>query len=364
MGMAVKHIFILAGEASGDVLGAEFIMSLRQVEPNTRITFTGGQAMADALQGQSPLITLSKLAFMGFAEVVAHLPQVWANDQKIKQHIQKEKPDVILCVDYPGYNLRLAEWLNRKGLRGKGTRVVQLVCPQFWAWKAGRLPRIAAAYDAVYPLLPFEAPLLQEAGVSAPYFGHPAAHRVQPGQVDKSGPIALLPGSRSQEWARHIPVFAQTAKTLGLTPRWYRPGHVSSLQYQKVLLSHGVWADLDDIVSGVPQMTVVSGAVVASGTATLEVALRGIPMVVAFKTSPVSYQIGKRIIRVPYISLVNLILGRPAVKECIQSECVPSVLAQAWQEACSSGTSLGDALRVAIDKGDPMPSIVAHVLAL
>ena len=93
MGMAVKHIFILAGEASGDVLGAEFIMSLRQVEPNTRITFTGGQAMADALQGQSPLIPLSKLAFMGFAEVVAHLPQVWANDQKIKQHIQKEKPD-------------------------------------------------------------------------------------------------------------------------------------------------------------------------------------------------------------------------------------------------------------------------------
>lgn len=362
--MAVKKVFVLTGEASGDVLGAEFISALRAEDPSSQITYTGGPAMQAALDGQAPLVPMDRMAFMGFAEVLRHLPAIWANDRRIKAHLRAETPDLVVLVDYPGYNLRLAKWLDAQGFRRRGTRVVQLVCPQFWAWKAGRLALLQAHLDAVYPLLPFEAKLLAEAGVEAPYAGHPAAHRVAAGGWDPQGPLALLPGSRKQEFAQHVRIFADSARALQREAHWFRPAHISAQDYQRMLRGYGVEVPSDHIQSGVPTMTGYAAALVASGTATLEVALCGIPMVVAYKTSALSYAIAKRVIRVPYISLVNLILDRPAVAECIQDRCHPSVLAPALLHALSDtdwSQTVRD-LRQAIDFGNPMPTLARHAL--
>ena len=364
--MAVKKVFVLAGEASGDILGAEFLSAWRAKFPTSSITYTGGPAMQAVLEGQSPVVGMDRMAFMGFAEVLRHLPTIWANDRRIKTHLRAERPDLIVLVDYPGYNLRLAKWLDAQGFRRAGTRVIQLVCPQFWAWKAGRLALLQAHLDAVYPLLPFEAQLLAEAGVEAPYAGHPAAHRVTMGGWDPHGPLALLPGSRTQEFAQHVRVFAETARALQREAHWFRPAHISTQVYQQMLQGFGLEVPTDRIHSGVPTMTGYAAALVASGTATLEVALRGIPMVVAYKTSALSYAIGKRVIRVPYISLVNLILDRPAVAECIQDRCHPSVLAPALLSALSDAhwpQTVHD-LRQAIDLGNPMPTLVHHASQL
>lgn len=360
--MAVKKVFVLAGEASGDVLGAEFLSALRAADPSVSIAYTGGPAMRAVLQGQVPSVPMEQMAFMGFAEVLRHLPQIWSNDQTIKRTLLHDHPDLVVLIDYPGYGLRLAKWLNARGFRRRGGRVVQLVSPQFWAWKPGRLATLKSCFDAVYPLLPFESPLLTKAGVVAPYFGHPAAFRVPSGGWDPEGPIALLPGSRTQEWAHHVPIFSDTAQALGREVRWYRPAHIQSGDYQRMLARLGVTASLEAIHCGVPSMQGISGALVASGTATLEVALRGIPLVVAYKTSRVSYEIGKRVIRVPYISLVNLILDRPAVAECVQDRCAPDILTQAMAQALTQpdwDQTVAE-LRQAVDLGDAMSKIVEH----
>lgn len=362
--MAVKKVFVLAGEASGDILGAEWIRAAQELHSNLSFTYCGGPAMQDVLGGQPPVVPMESMAFMGFAEVLRHLPAIWQNDQHIKNHLLSTCPNVILFVDYPGYNLRLAEWIRRGNLGSTIPRMLQLVCPQFWAWKAKRLPRIVNAYDAVYPLLPFESKLLQIAGTEAPFYGHPAAHRVEPSIPNPQGPLALLPGSREQEWSQHVGLFAHVAEQMNRAACWYRPLHVSESDYRSMLSRFGVDGVRAEVFADVPSMEGVSAAIVASGTATLEVALRGIPMVVAYRTSGISYAIGKRVIRVPYISLVNLILDRQAVKECIQDEANPENLHLALLHAVSEGqsVSLMQELRKAIDHGNPMPQIAAHAL--
>ncbi len=364
--MAIEKVFVMAGEASGDVLGAELIQALCEALPQVSITYTGGPAMKAVLKGQTPWVPMERMAFMGFVEVLRHLPQIWRNDRCIKKNLLRERPDLVVLVDYPGYGLRLAKWLDKEGFRKQGTRVVQLVSPQFWAWKPGRLIKLKAFFHAVYPLLPFESSLLTHAGIEAPYFGHPAAYRVSTGGWDPEGPLALLPGSRAQEFAQHVAVFHETALTLGRKARWYRPSHLTAEAYQTMLESYGVQVPLSSIYTGVSAMEGVSAALVASGTATLEVALRGIPLVVAYRTSSLSYALGKRIIRVPYISLVNLILDRPAVQECIQGRCVAPVLVAGLKLAMSTATwpQTVTALREAVDQGDPMPKIVHHVQML
>jgi lipid-A-disaccharide synthase len=362
--MALNSVFLIAGEPSGDVLAAELIQAFRAGNPDIQISYTGGKAAETAMGGQSPVVPMEQMAFMGFWEVLQHLPRVYQNDRIIKDHIRAQRPDLVVLIDYPGYNLRLARWLNVKGFRGSGMKVVQLVCPQFWAWKPSRLDRIKKYLDAVYPLLPFESKLLQTAGVEAPYFGHPAAHRVNSGGYDPMGPIALLPGSRLQEWGKHVKVFDETARLIGRKAVWYRPSHLSTSEYLHVLRTYGVAANEDQIRSNVPEMSGISMALVASGTATLEVALRGIPMVVAYKTTAITYAIAKRLIRVPYISLVNLILDRPVVQECIQGECVPNKLAHALNDASQKQLWESDyqTLRSLIALGNPMPKIAQHAL--
>ncbi len=195
--MAIKRVFILAGEASGDVLGAEFLRALRAVQPDWYFDAWGGPELSRAL-GKPVLRGLESLAFMGFLDVLRNSRRVLANLREAKA-ILEEPWDLVLLVDYPGLNLRLAKWMAKRPWRS-ARRVVQLVAPSVWAWKESRVETLAKAFDAVIPLLPFEPEFLQQRGVNAPYFGHPALDRYESdSSISPSAGLVLAPGSRRSE---------------------------------------------------------------------------------------------------------------------------------------------------------------------
>jgi len=356
----------MAGEASGDQLGAEWAQALRQTHPDAQISFCGGPQMESVIQTTS-LIPLDRLAYMGFAEVLMHLGAIRENFKVVKAHLRVHRPDIVLMVDYPGFNMRLARWIHRQGWRQEGMKVLQLVAPQVWAWKSGRVKALAAHYDHVYPILPFEADILMRAGVATSYFGHPALARIPkvPMENPREG-LALLPGSRWQELKRHVGIWSQVAIELGVTAKWIRPAHWSERDYRALLEQYAPQGAHWPIVEGVSHVRQAAAALVASGTATLECALHGTPMVVAYRTSPISYAIGKRVIKVPYISLVNLILDRRAVEERIQDDCHAARLVQDLHDAQSGNATWFQTvveLRDALGSELAMKEIAKHAVA-
>ena len=361
-----KKIFLLAGEASGDVLGAEFIEHSKNNWPKAEFIFWGGKAMSDALHGQKPQVDLNELSLMGFFEVARHIPRVLKQEKKIKIFLSKWKPDLIVCIDYQTFNIRLAKWATLSGLRKSGTKLIQIVSPQFWAWRPGRVVGLRKYTDAVIPLLPFESDLLKKEGIDAPYFGHPAVQRVKRTNATKGGWLALLPGSRKQELSRHIPIFFETAVKLKKTFKWVRPLHIGEKEYIKILKKYSGYSfDSDQIVVGVNSLEGAAVALVSSGTATLETALKGIPQVVAYKTSWLTYLIAKFFINVNHISLVNLILNDRIVNEFIQSDCNSKVLFSALEKTLddnSKQTMSYEKLRLKLDLNqNPMSSLANYV---
>ena len=333
--MAVKRVFILAGEASGDVLGAEFLRALRAVQPDWYFDAWGGPELSRAL-GKPVLRGLESLAFMGFLDVLRNGRKVLTNLREAKA-ILEEPWDLVLLVDYPGFNLRLAKWMAKRPWRSE-RRVVQLVAPSVWAWKESRVEILAKAFDAVIPLLPFEPDFLHQRGVNAPYFGHPGLDRYESdSSTSQSIGLVLAPGSRRSELERLVPVFAATAERLGQIPLWIRPSSWTETQYRVLLRG---------ILNAEPRGTIAQGmgsakgarlALVASGTATLELGILGIPMVVAYRVDPLSFAIAKRLVTVKHVSLVNLVLGRGAVAEHLQESCNPENLVRELQKINAEG---------------------------
>lgn len=361
-----KKIFVLAGEASGDVLGSEFIKYSKNNWPKAEFIFWGGKGMTEALEGQKPQVDLNELSLMGFFEVARHIPRVLRQEKKLKIFLSKWKPDLIVCIDYQTFNIRLARWATISGLRKSGTKLIQIVSPQFWAWRPGRVVGLRKYTDAVIPLLPFESELLSKEGIDAPYFGHPAVQRVKKINATKGGWLALLPGSRKQELSKHIPVFFKTAIKLKKSFKWVRPEHIGEEEYIKILRKYsGKSFDSDQIVIGVNALEGAEIALVSSGTATLETALRGIPQVVAYKTSWFTYLIAKFFIRVDHISLVNLILKDKVVKEFIQNSCNSKALFLALEKLLndnSKQTVSYEKLRLKLDLNqNPMLSVANYV---
>jgi|TARA_B110000483_G_scaffold120120_1_gene145065 lipid-A-disaccharide synthase len=361
-----KKIFVLAGEASGDVLGSEFIKYSKNKWPKAEFVFWGGKEMSDSLEGQKPQVDLNELSLMGFFEVARHIPRILKQEKKLKIFLSKWKPDLIICIDYQTFNIRLAKWATLSGLRKNGTKLIQIVSPQFWAWRPGRITGLKKYIDTVIPLLPFEAELLRKEGIDAPYFGHPAVQRVKKTNATKGGWLALLPGSRRQELSKHIPIFFRTAVKLKKTFKWVRPAHIGEQEYKKILIKYsGKSFNSDQIVIGVSALEGAEIALVSSGTATLETALRGIPQVVAYKTSWLTYLIAKFFIRVDHISLVNLILNDKIVNEFIQNDCNSLVLFPALEKLLndnSKQTMSYEKLRHKLDLNqNPMSSVANYV---
>lgn len=317
--------YIIAGEASGDLHGSNLIRHIKKLDNIADIRCWGGDLMDRA--GGKVVKHYKELAFMGFIEVVMNLPTIMRNLRFCKEDIAQYSPDVIVLIDYPGFNLRIAEWARRKGIK-----VVYYISPQVWAWKESRVKQIRKNVDKMLVILPFEKDFYKKWKYDVEYVGHPLADVVDSAMNDidplpetvasplnEKNIIALLPGSRAQEVAKKLPVMLEVSRDF---PDYrFIIAKAPSLDdsfYQQYIEPYN---NVRSIRNKTYQLLLHSkAALVTSGTATLETALFQVPQVVCYKGSNISYQIAKRLIKVKYISLVNLIMDREVVKELIQEE--------------------------------------------
>lgn len=311
--------YVIAGEASGDLHGSALIKALRQRDADPSMRIWGGDKME--AEGAVLVKHYKDLAFMGFVEVIRHLPTIVKNIKFCKRDIEEFQPDALILIDYPGFNLRIAKWAADKKFK-----VFYYISPQLWAWNEKRVEIIRHSVDKLFAILPFEKPFYQKHGIEVEYVGHPLMERITQYKLEHPTPdeeqtIALLPGSRKQEISRVLPEYIKAAEkfpeqsfTLAAAP------HIGMDFYRQF--------DLDRI----PGLTIVEGdsysvlnrsvaAITTSGTATLETALFDVPQMVCYKGNYLSYQLARRLVKVPYISLVNLIVNKPLVRELIQGEC-------------------------------------------
>jgi lipid-A-disaccharide synthase len=324
--------YIIAGEPSGDLHGSNLIKELRKIDPEPIIRCWGGELMEQA--GGTLVKHYKELAYMGFIEVIRNLPAIMGNFRFCKQDIQSFHPDALILIDYPGFNLRMAQWAKKQGFK-----VIYYISPQVWAWKENRVKIIKESVDKMLVILPFEKEFYKKRGVEVEYVGHPLIEviddfknanqkKLDADSLFRSASppvIALLPGSRKQEILIKLPVMLEVSNRL---PEYQfmvaeAPGQDHSF-YQELLLNYPKVKSVRN--STYELLSTASAACVTSGTATLETALFQVPEVVCYKGSSISYQIAKRLIKVKYISLVNLIMDKPVVKELIQGELIPDNL--------------------------------------
>lgn len=326
-----KRIFIIAGEASGDMHAANMLKELFLREPHAKVQGWGGHLMKEA--GCELLKDFKELAFMGFYEVVKNLPAILKNFSLVKEQIRFFQPEVVVLVDYPGFNLRLLPWLKKQGYK-----VVYYIAPQAWAWKEGRVKKMAQYIDRLLVILPFELEFFRMRGVNATFVGHPLL-QVIPAQKARavSYNIALLPGSRKQEIAAILPQMLQVIDSFpNYTFTIAGLGYLGEDFYQRIVKDRKVDIVYDDSVRVINRSDL---ALVSSGTATLQTALMGIPLIVCYKSSQLNYEIARRLIRVPYIALVNLIFQKRVVTELIQHDLQKDKLVQEMNQLLSPSGS-------------------------
>lgn len=310
--------YIIAGEASGDLHGSNLVKALHRQDSQADIRCWGGDRMQAA--GATLVKHYRDLAFMGFVEVIKHLGTILNNISFCKKDILLHKPDVLVLIDYPGFNMRIAEWAKKQGIK-----VVYYISPQVWAWKEKRVEKIKRDVDLMLVILPFEVDFYYKWDYKVTYVGHPLIEVVDhelkdvPVKSISDKPvIALLPGSRSQEIQVKLPIMLQMVKHF---PQYQFV--VAQAPSQPDELYHSIIGSEDVLLA--PNQTYnllkqAKAALVTSGTATLETALFGVPQVVCYKGNQVSYWLAKKLIKVKYISLVNLIMDKPVIKELIQHE--------------------------------------------
>jgi len=322
-------ILMLAGEASGDLHGSEVARALRSRWPSATLKGLGGDRMAR--EGVELLAGLDQLAVMGFAEVIRHLPFFWRLERRLDTLLAQDVVDLVLPIDYPGFNLRMA----RKA-KARGVPVLYYVAPQVWAWKARRARRLAQDADRIAVILPFEEDIFREAGGQAVFVGHPLLEqeraeeetRVSPvelGLVPNRPILAMFPGSRRQEIRRHRELFLQTATRVreAMPQVQVAVARAPSIPAE-ALASPGVTL-VDD---GGALLDLAQAALVKSGTTTLQTALAGVPFVTVYRTHPLTFLLAKRLVRVPHIALANLVAGERVVPEILQGEADPETLSR------------------------------------
>jgi len=321
--------YLIAGEASGDLHGSNLIRALREEDPEAEFRAWGGDLMEQA--GAELVKHYRDLAFMGFAEVVANLRTILGNIAFCKKDIASWRPDVVILIDYPGFNLRIAKWTHQKGIQ-----TFYYISPQVWAWHASRVKQIRDCVDRMYVILPFEEPFYLDRDVEVDFVGHPLLDvipdfRPAPDFHDRNGlsdlpVIALLPGSRRQEIRRmlgvmltvvpHFPDYQFVIAGAPSIPTEFYQEHIGERQDRVGLVQNETYSLLSH----------AKAALVTSGTATLETALFGVPEIVCYRGNTLSYLIARRLVDVPFISLVNLIAEKELVKELIQYDLTPDRL--------------------------------------
>lgn len=317
--------YIIAGEASGDLHGANLLKALFKTEPDAEVRFWGGDLMQQV--GGTLVKHYKDLAFMGFAEVITNLRTILKNIEFCKKDIKAFNPDVIIFIDYPGFNMRIAKWAKQQGFDTH-----YYISPQIWAWKEGRIKAIKRDVNQMYVILPFEKDFYEKKHqYPVHYVGHPLLDEIEEFKKNQSGNfnekhqlddrpiIALLPGSRKQEISR---LLTEMLRIVNDYPQFQfviaGAPSLNAAFYQPFIKQENVKLILNDTYN---LLNNAYAAIVTSGTATLETALFNVPQVVVYKGNEISYQIAKRIINLKYISLVNLIMDEPIVTELIQNEC-------------------------------------------
>lgn len=322
-------LYLIAGEASGDLHGSNLMKAMLQENPSISFRFWGGDRMAQV--AGTPRKHIQELAFMGFLEVLLNLGTIIKNIKFCKKDILDFQPDALVLIDYPGFNLRIAKWAKQNNIK-----VLYYISPQIWAWKQKRGHLIREVVDEMYCILPFEQEFYKKFNVDAQFVGHPLIDAIakfrenefdkprflSANKLDQRPILALLPGSRKQEIAIKLPLMLLAAQQFAQTHQIVVAGAPNQDESYYRSLCDAVPVN---IVSGLTYDLLSSAdvALVTSGTATLETALFHVPQVVCYKGSNISYHIAKRLIKVPYISLVNLILNRELVTELIQHDCNP-----------------------------------------
>ncbi len=325
--------YIIAGEASGDLHGSNLIKQLRKLDAAAVIRCWGGDKMEAA--GATLVKHYRDLAFMGFIEVIKNLRTIFRNIDFCKKDILENKPDVLVLIDYPGFNLRIAKWAKQQGIK-----IIYYISPQVWAWKENRVKGIKESVDKMLVILPFEKDFYKKWHYEVEYVGHPLVEVIEefgirnlelpdqntattsPNsqlQIPNSGIVALLPGSRQQEILKKLPIMLEVAKYF---PSYQfvvakAPGLDENF-YNELLAPYN---NVSTVVNKTYELLAQSkAALVTSGTATLETALFAVPEVICYKGSSISYQIAKRLVKIKYIGLVNLIMDKEVVKELIQDD--------------------------------------------
>ena len=329
-----RRLYVIAGEASGDLHGGNLIAELFRIasgngQPTTdnrqlSIRAWGGDRMSAA--GADVVKHYRELAFMGFTQVIMNLRTILRNIQRCKEDIAAFKPDAVVLIDYPGFNLRIADWAKAQGIQ-----VFYYISPQLWAWKENRIAIVKRAVDRMFCILPFEKDWYAQRGVEVDFVGHPLLDEMNapspqplsrggglPEQPSVKPPIALLPGSRTQEISRMLPVMLEAAKhfpnerfVVAAAPSVPEAFYRQLIGDARVELVTGKTYDL---------LRQAKAAVVTSGTATLETALFGVPEVVCYSGSAINVWLARRLVKVKFISLVNLIMDREVVRELVQQD--------------------------------------------
>ncbi|MDH4224484.1 MAG: lipid-A-disaccharide synthase [Deltaproteobacteria bacterium] len=332
------EILAIAGEPSGDTHGGALIQGLKSRMPNLVVRGVGGPQMVAA--GLDPLIPFSSLQVHGLVEVLRHLPRLYRILWAIEKQLDTLKPDAVLLIDYPGFNLKVA-----RAAKARGIPVFFYSSPQIWAWRGGRIRTIAKTVDWMIVLFPFEVEIYQKAGVKAVFLGHPlvgagadasqiSALKSRLGLTSDKPVVGLLPGSRTSELNRHLDILLAAVARLeaqGMDAHVVLPlaaGLEATLVEQRIKAA-GVGVK---VAPGgfFPLLAVADLAIVASGTATLQVGLAAIPFVVIYRVSPLTFWLARRLVHIRHVSMVNILAGREIVPELLQHDFTPQKVADAF----------------------------------
>jgi lipid-A-disaccharide synthase len=330
------RIMIVAGEASGDIYGADLAREAHKLNPSLQFFGIGGERMREA--GVRTLVDSADMAVVGLVEVIKHFAIISSAFITLRNILRSDPPDLIILIDYPGFNLRLAKVAKKNGVR-----VLYYISPQIWAWRQGRVKKIARLVDHMAVILPFEAPFYERAGVPVTFVGHPMIDMVNMSKTrDEAAAgfgldparriVGLFPGSRCNEIERLLPVIIASALLLKKRfPDIQFVLPLASTLRKEDLLEQITIAGLDVTITcdRIHDLIRSCDAVISvSGTVTLEIALVGTPMAIIYKLSPLTYQLAKRLVKVDNIGLCNIVAGETAVRELIQDDANPEMIAE------------------------------------
>ena len=338
-------IYLLAGEASGDVLGARLMAAIMRQRQGIEFAGVGGPRMAE--QGLASLHPMADLAVMGLVEVVPRIRTIRNRFLQTLADIERARPDVLVTIDSPGYNRHVLKKAARMGVKR-----VHYVAPQVWAWRESRVRKYPGLWDKLLCLLPFEPAWFGARGIAADFVGHPvlesgagsgdaARFRARHG-LGSERVVVLMPGSRRSEAPRLLPVFGQTLSLLARDAPDVRPVlPVSAVVAETVRRAAASWPVQPIIVTELEDKhdayAAAGAALTKSGTSTLELALAGVPMAVTYRVNPISAAVARRLIRVPHVAMVNLLAGRAVVPELLQEDCTPERLSRTVLELIGGG---------------------------